>query len=192
MAHAAQLALSVLLFSCPALGALGGRDALPVVLFHGMGDSAQSDGMLAIKARLEAELPGVYVKSVYAGAAPDDARASFFGRVNDQLAAICTEQLEPDVKLRDGYSLVGLSQGGTFARVLAQRCRVPARAVVTLGAQHGGVASLPGCGGASAGALCGTVTKLASFGAYRDFVQQQLVQARAAASRGRAGGRAWR
>jgi palmitoyl-protein thioesterase len=177
--RAPQLVLQHLLLCALAALAQAGAPPLPVVLFHGMGDNAASEGMLALKARLERDLPGVYVKSLFVGTPADDAHNSFLGRVNEQLARVCAEQLEGDAALQGGFNGVGLSQGGQFLRVLAQRCGVRVRTLVTLGAQHGGVASMPGCGAASGGALCATVTRLLAAGAYSDVVQANVVQAQA-------------
>ena len=149
---------------------------LPVLLFHGMGDSAESSGMRAVAARITADT-GAYVHSIYVGAPEDEPRSSYFGRVSEQLARVCDEQLLPEPRFAGGVNAVGFSQGGQFLRALAQSCGVTVRTLVTLGAQHGGVATVPGCGADAAGGFCAQMQKLVSAGAYRGFVQTAVVQA---------------
>lgn len=49
-------------------------------------------------------------------------------------------------ELHDGFDAVGFSQGGQILRAYVQRCnRPPVRNLITVGAQHQGVANFPGC-----------------------------------------------
>ena len=81
-----------------------------MVLFHGMGDSANSEGMTAVRERIEADT-GAYVVSVLVGKPGDDVRSGFFGRVTEQLASVCAEQLLSDPRLlARGFNAVGFSQ----------------------------------------------------------------------------------
>jgi palmitoyl-protein thioesterase len=51
-------------------------------------------------------------------------------------------------QLQGGYVGIGFSQGGQFMRALVQRCQHAgprARALISVGGQHQGVATLPGC-----------------------------------------------
>jgi palmitoyl-protein thioesterase len=167
-----QLALLV---AALAAGAAAG-EPLPVVLFHGMGDSANSEGMTAVRERIVADT-GACVVSVYVGKPGDDVRSGFFGRVTEQLADVCAEQLLSDPRLlASGFNAVGFSQGGLFLRALAQTCDVRVHTLVTLGSPHGGVAQVPACS-AGDGVFCKSVARLVKSGAYTDAVQGSVVQA---------------
>lgn len=48
---------------------------------------------------------------------------SYFNNMNEKLEEIC-EKLKLDEQLKDGFSLIGYSQGGQFARALVQRCDI--------------------------------------------------------------------
>lgn len=85
--------------------------SLPVVLWHGMGDSGSSAGLGRIKGLIEGTL-GVYVLSIETGSnQAKDVFSSFFGNVNDQVAAAC-EKIRITPELSGGYNAVGFSQGG--------------------------------------------------------------------------------
>mmetsp|Transcript_20004 Transcript_20004/g.50763 ORF Transcript_20004/g.50763 Transcript_20004/m.50763 type:complete len:310 (+) Transcript_20004:53-982(+) len=171
-----------------------------------MGDSCcASYSMGAIKALIEEKLPGTYVHSIATGdGAMSDVWSSYFGNVNDQVAKVCLE-LRNTPQLARGYNAVGFSQGGQFLRAVVERCQhlgPRARTLVTLGAQHQGVANVPGCntvpsnltahtraaaagsikaaqGGAKAvgSGACETMQTLLGKGAYLPWVRDHIVQA---------------
>lgn len=121
---------------------------LPVVLWHGMGDSCCAPWSIgALKKTIEDKL-GVYVYSIATGStATYDVTSSYFGNVNDQVASVC-QQLRDDPKLQNGFNAVGFSQGGQFLRAVVERCQHTlsgVRTLVTLGGQHQGVMNTPGC-----------------------------------------------
>ncbi|KAI7840948.1 hypothetical protein COHA_005378 [Chlorella ohadii] len=162
---------------------------LPVVLWHGMGDSCCADYSIgAVRELIERELPGVFVHSIntgLGGSSVADIFSSYFGSLNDQVARVCDELLALE-ELKDGYVAVGFSQGGQFMRAVAERCQhvgPKMHTLVTMGAQHQGVANVPGCwepggGGApSASFYCRTMQGLISRGAYTAWVQRHVVQA---------------
>lgn len=173
---------------------------LPVVLWHGMGDSCcASYSMGAIKSLIEDKLPGTYVHSIATGeSALGDVWSSYFGNINDQVARVCRE-LRGTPQLDRGFNAVGFSQGGQFLRAVAQRCQHTGprmRTLVTVGAQHQGIANVPGCntvptnltsaspslaravegevGGRSA---CETMQTLVGKGAYLPWVRDHIIQA---------------
>ncbi|PRW45157.1 Palmitoyl- thioesterase 1 [Chlorella sorokiniana] len=162
---------------------------LPVVLWHGMGDYCCADYSIgAVKELIEQELPGVFVHSINTGlgaTSVTDILSSYFGSVNDQVARVCDELLALE-ELKDGYVAVGFSQGGQFLRAVAERCQHMGplmHTLVTMGAQHQGVANVPGCwepGGGSAPSAsfyCRMMQGLVSRGAYTSWVQRHVVQA---------------
>jgi len=102
---------------------------------------------------IEAQLPGVYVYSVMVGDSPAaDTMHGFLGDVNAQVEAACAT-LAAEPRLAAGFNAVGFSQGGQFLRAVVQRCGGPGggggglkvKQLITLGGQHQGVASIPGC-----------------------------------------------
>jgi len=151
--------------------------ALPVVLWHGMGDSCCNPlSMGHIKKTLEEQMPGVYVISLRIGDnVIQDTENGFFMNVNSQVSMVC-DQLAKDPLLQAGYNAMGFSQGAQFLRAVAQRCPSPQmKNLISIGGQHQGVFGLPRC--PASAAICNAVRKLLNHGAYVDFVQNTLVQA---------------
>jgi palmitoyl-protein thioesterase len=174
----------------------GGLD-LPVVMWHGMGDSCceplRSVG--ALKKMIEDKL-GVYVLSIATGSTEaKDVWSSYFGDVNEQAAAVC-EQLRSTPELQGGFNAIGFSQGGQFMRAVIQRCQhigPKANLLITLGSQHQGVMNAPGCESTAPSSLaastsavqdagsfstaCQAMQALLARGAYLPLVQNHVVQA---------------
>ncbi|XP_053123523.1 palmitoyl-protein thioesterase 1 isoform X2 [Hemicordylus capensis] len=94
---------------------------VPLVIWHGMGDSCcNPESMGYIKKIVEEKIPGIYVLSLRIGSnLIEDMENSFFMNVNDQVELVC-DKLAKDPKLRDGYNAMGFSQGGQFLLVQAQ------------------------------------------------------------------------
>ena len=138
----------------------------PVVIWHGLGDSAYADGMQELATSLKSAFPGLYVHLVaLEDTLSADQKAGFFGNVNEQVEQVC-DQLASVPELSKGFDGIGFSQGGEhnaaarseklgplnicwsgqFLRAYVQRCNKPAmRNLVTFGSQHQGVADLPTC-----------------------------------------------
>merc|ERR1712168_1312724 len=148
---------------------------VPVVLWHGMGDSAV--GMKGIENILKENIPDVYVDRFMFGVnILVDTVAGFLRDTNRQISEVC-EMVANDRELADGYNAIGFSQGGQFLRAVAQRCpSPPMKNLVTFGAQHQGVFGFPNCPG-EINFFCDIVRDLLNYGAYVDFVQEILVQA---------------
>merc|ERR1712055_660839 len=148
---------------------------VPVVLWHGMGDSAM--GMKGIETILKENIPDVYVHRIMIGGnVVADVECGFFRDTNRQISEVC-EMLAADPELQDGYNAIGFSQGGQFLRAVAQRCpNPPMKNLITFGGQHQGVFGFPNCPGENV-FFCDIVRDLLNYGAYVDFVQDFLVQA---------------
>ena len=149
----------------------------PLVIWHGLGDSAHSEGIDSFISQLKEAFPGLYVHSVTQDASSDseDRRQGFFGHVNDQVQNAC-QQLAAIDELRDGFDAVGFSQGGQFLRAYVQRCNTPkVRNLVTFGSQHMGIADLPACGPTDL--LCRVAEAALRGGIYTDYAQSHLVSA---------------
>ncbi|XP_034240708.1 palmitoyl-protein thioesterase 1-like [Thrips palmi] len=161
------------------LGLLKGSTAaqVPVVLWHGMGDSCYNDFSMGRIEKLIADRlgEGTYVTSLcFGNNLVEDSASGFIMESNKQVEKACRVIAE-DENLKDGYHAVGLSQGGQFLRAVAQRCpSPPMKVLVSLGGQHQGVYGLPHC---QSGIICNAVRKLLSVGAYWPLVQDILVQA---------------
>ncbi|KAH8398047.1 hypothetical protein KR222_011638, partial [Zaprionus bogoriensis] len=154
------------------------NNVLPVVLWHGMGDTCCLPFSLgAIKKLIEQHTNGTYVRSLRIGSnIVLDYESGFFIHPNRQIDYVCA-QLAKDPRLTNGYNAIGFSQGGQFLRALAQRCpNPPMRTLISLGGQHQGVYGLPKCPTLSVSS-CEYITKLLNYAAYEDWVQHDLVQA---------------
>ena len=154
------------------------NNPLPVVLWHGMGDSCCNPlSMGSIKRLLQDNIPSVYVKSLEIGSNQlTDIENSFLMNANDQVKMAC-EQIAEDPKLKNGFNAIGFSQGGQFLRAVAQRCsKLNMNNLISVGGQHQGVYGFPRCPGESE-KICDYVRKLLNMGAYVSYVQNHLAQA---------------
>jgi palmitoyl-protein thioesterase len=151
---------------------------LPVVLWHGMGDSCcNPESMGYIKDVIQQNVSGVYVYSVELGSnVAEDTSMGFFANMNDQIPIVCA-QLAADPNLKGGFNAIGFSQGGQFLRAYVQRCNnPPVHNLITVGGQHQGVYGLPHCRGVDY-TLCEYIRELLDYGAYISYIQESLVQA---------------
>ncbi|KAJ1913152.1 hypothetical protein IWQ60_009337 [Tieghemiomyces parasiticus] len=151
----------------------------PVVVWHGMGDSAYSkDSMGALQRSLETALPGAYIHLVALGGDQNsDVTASFWGNVNNQVDTVCRD-LQRLPQLRTGFHALGFSQGGLFLRAYVERCNTPpVRNLVTLGSPHGGIAAPPDCSDERDTWSCHTVMNQLRRRAYAWYFRDHVVQA---------------
>ncbi|XP_012673850.1 palmitoyl-protein thioesterase 1 [Clupea harengus] len=174
-----MLVVTAVLLLLPSPGsAKDSNDTVPLVLWHGMGDSCCNPlSMGSIKKMVEEDVPGIYVLSLMIGQSIiQDTENGFFKDVNEQVAFVCN-QLAQDPKLKDGYNAMGFSQGGQFLRAVAQRCpSPPMKNLISVGGQQQGVYGLPRCPGETSH-ICDWIRKKLNSGAYTDMVQKHLVQA---------------
>merc|ERR1711963_841393 len=81
---------------------------VPVVLWHGMGDSAA--GMVGIANILEDNIPGVYVHRIMIGGnLLTDTESGFFRDTNRQIREVC-QMIAEDPELAGGYNAIGFPQ----------------------------------------------------------------------------------
>ncbi|TPX38959.1 palmitoyl[protein] hydrolase [Synchytrium endobioticum] len=153
------------------------RSYRPVVLYHGLGDTANGQGMTTIKETIENELPGIYVKNIQIGENDrEDRDFTFIDNANRQVDEVC-EKLAEDKELVDGFNAIGFSQGGLFLRAYIERCNdPPVYNIITFGTPHNGIGDVPSCGEKSV-FTCQVARNLLERGAYLSFVQQRVVQA---------------
>jgi len=150
---------------------------VPVVIWHGMGDSCCNPASMGrIKQFIEDETGGLVISLKIGLTVIDDTINGFLKPVNKQVEQVCAE-LADNPDLKNGYNAVGFSQGGQFLRAVAQRCpNPPMKNLVTIAGQHQGVFGIPGCPGESQ-QLCNIMRELLYLGAYNELVQSILVQA---------------
>jgi palmitoyl-protein thioesterase len=92
-----------------------------------------------IKRMIEKHLPGIYVHSLEIGEnVIRDMENGFLLEANKQVEW-ALNQTESLPELRDGFSIMGFSQGGQFSRALLQRQSSPSvYNLVSVGGQHQG------------------------------------------------------
>lgn len=161
-----------------AAAAYPANNTLPIVIWHGMGDSCCNPlSMGSIKSMLESKFTGVYVRSLMIGnSIIEDMENGFLLNANTQVEQVC-QKISSDPKLKNGYNALGFSQGGQFLRAIAQKCPNPPMVnLISFGGQHQGVYGFPRCPGESS-TLCNYMRKLLNLGAYIPWIQNHLVQA---------------
>ena len=134
MSSAAMIRLACLL--CLAI-ALSSAVYRPVVLMHGIISTAS--GMDDIAAWLRASFPDIYVVSIEIGDGKED---SFLWPLDRQVEQFC-QIVQADEHLRDGFNMLGYSQGSIVARGALQRCSLPVYNLITLSGIHQGVFGVP-------------------------------------------------
>lgn len=157
---------------------ISNNNVLPVVMWHGMGDTCCFPFSLgSVKRLIQKETNGTYVKSLeIGGSIISDYRSGFFIHPDEQLEDACN-QIRGDPSLTHGYNAMGFSQGGQFLRALAQRCpSPPMNNLISFGGQHQGIFGLPKCPSLSHSS-CEYIRRALSTAAYEDWMQRDLVQA---------------
>lgn len=91
----------------------GGPSA--VVLMHGLGDAGSNPGMQSLAKSIMTKYPNSYAVAVDVA----NGLASFFQRMPDQTAEFA-KAVSSDPKLKDGFDVIGLSQGGLTIRDYVQ------------------------------------------------------------------------
>ena len=122
---------------------------LPLIIWHGLGDSYASEGMIQVGDLASSINPGTFVYNIQLGAsAAEDQRATFFGNLTTQLEQVCADLAEhPILSTAPAVDALGFSQGGQFLRAYVQRCNFPpVRSLVTFGSQHNGITKFQTCG----------------------------------------------
>ncbi|KAL7411819.1 Alpha/Beta hydrolase protein [Mrakia frigida] len=148
----------------------------PVVIWHGLGDSAGSEGMLGAKQDVEELFEDIFVHNIFISEDEgDDRKAGFFGNVNEQIALVA-EQLAAIPELAEGFSAIGFSQGGQFLRAFVELYNSPPiHTLVTFGSQHMGISDIPTC--RPTDFICRLASSTAKRGVYTPYAQRNLVQA---------------
>lgn len=116
------------------------------VLWHGLGDRYDSDGLQKSADIIKSVIPDAFVHSVYLNEdGSKDERQSVLGLANSQVDYVCN-QLANITELSKGFGAIGFSQGGLFLRAIVERCpNVTVSTLITFGSPHMGVLELPLC-----------------------------------------------
>ncbi|GAB0138084.1 hypothetical protein EsDP_00006329 [Epichloe bromicola] len=152
---------------------------LPLVIWHGLGDSASGEGLAQVAQLADAIAPGIFVHIVNPNrdGAGDDRAATFLGNVSEQVQAVCDQLASnPILSTAPAIDALGFSQGGQFLRGYVERCnRPPVRNLITFGSQHNGIARFRDCGPSDF--LCKGAMALLRFNVWSSFVQSRVVPA---------------
>ncbi|UJR07455.1 hypothetical protein I4U23_011744 [Adineta vaga] len=117
---------------------INGEIYRPVVIMHGVTATAANMNELAGWIRQTYE--GIYVTAIEIGNGYDD---SFLFPMNKQVEIFCQTILS-DLKLKQGFNLIGVSQGSLIVRGAVERCSLPVYNLITLVGVHQGIFGIPG------------------------------------------------
>jgi palmitoyl-protein thioesterase len=134
---------------------------LPLVIWHGLGDTFDADGLKSTAELAERVNPNTYVYTIrLSNSSSSDRRSTFFGNITTQLDSVCTQLREhPVLSKAPAINALGFSQGGQFLRGYIERCNdPPVKNLVTFGSQHNGIAKFQRC--SSSDFLCHSVAQL--------------------------------
>lgn len=151
---------------------------LPLVIWHGLGDAFNGDGIKQVGELADATHPGTFVYTIALGDdASSDRQATFFGNVSAQLDAVCARLAQhPILSTAPAVDAIGFSQGGQFLRGYVERCNFPpVRSLVTFGSQHNGISQFKDC--AARDWLCKGAMALLRYNTWSATVQSRLVPA---------------
>lgn len=151
---------------------------LPLVIWHGLGDNFQRDGMKEVAALAESTNPGTYVHLIHLGdTASADRQATFIGNLTEQIALVCDQlRADPILSTAPAVNALGFSQGGQFLRGYVERCNdPPVRNLVTFGSQHNGIAEFQEC--AWSDWICRGAEALLRAGRWSSLAQSRFVPA---------------
>ncbi|GKZ28193.1 hypothetical protein AbraIFM66950_000003 [Aspergillus brasiliensis] len=152
--------------------------ALPLVIWHGLGDQYLNPSLQHLIQLAEATNPGTYTYLVHLGSSSTaDRQATFLGNLTTQIASVC-EQLtqDPILSTAPAINALGFSQGGQFLRAYIERCNAPpVRTLITLGSQHNGISQFQSC--AWNDFICRGAEALLHSGRWSPLVQGRLIPA---------------
>ncbi|UKZ82713.1 hypothetical protein TrVFT333_010508 [Trichoderma virens FT-333] len=151
---------------------------LPLVIWHGLGDAYNSEGITEVGELADEINPGTFTYAIGLSTdANSDRSATFFGNVTQQLQTVCDVlAAHPILSTAPAIDAIGFSQGGQFLRGYVERCNnPPVRSLITFGSQHNGISEFKTCGGSDY--LCKGAMALLKFNTWSKFVQNRLVPA---------------
>ena len=151
---------------------------LPLIIWHGLGDKFDNEGLASIGALAEEVNPGTLTYIIRLDENPsNDRSATFFGNVTTQIEKVCADLARhPILSTAPAVDALGFSQGGQFLRGYIERCNFPpVRSLVTFGSQHNGISEFQEC--EPTNWACRGAEGLLRSSTWSDFVQSRLVPA---------------
>ena len=141
----------------------------PLAVFHGFGDACIYPGMASFTRKL-GKMVGTYSKCIEIGTFGSIASVTMDFEKQGQEAC---QKIAENPEFDNGFSVVGLSQGGLIARYVVESCpgSVPVRNMATFGAPHRGVGKIPQCWN---GVFCDSINWVARQFVYFDIVQRLI------------------
>jgi len=110
----------------------------PVVLMHGL--LAGSEAMSHAQEWIAQDYPGMYIKNIEIG---DGRTDSMFMQINKQVESFASQVLA-DPKLKNGFNLIGHSQGALISRAYIERYNNPkVYNYISWAGPHGGQYGIP-------------------------------------------------
>jgi len=151
---------------------------LPLVIWHGLGDNYQAEGLASVAQLAINTNPGTFTYIIHLDEdAGNDRTATFFGNLTLQIEKVCNDlAAHPILSTAPAIDALGFSQGGQFLRGYIERCNFPpVRSLVTFGSQHNGISQFQTCGATDF--LCKASESLLRLNTFSSFVQSRLVPA---------------
>lgn len=151
---------------------------LPLLIWHGLGDTYDAPGLSETAALAARTNPGTDVYIIrLSNSSSSDRRSTFFGNVTTQVESVCsTIRSHPLLSKAAAVNALGFSQGGQFLRGFVERCNYPpVRNLVTFGSQHNGIHQFQDC--KTGDWLCKSVEGLLGANTWSALAQSTLVPA---------------
>ncbi|KAJ5593992.1 uncharacterized protein N7459_000200 [Penicillium hispanicum] len=151
---------------------------IPLVIWHGLGDDFERDGLNEVANLAESVNPGTHVHLIrLADSGSGDRQATFFGNVTEQLSSVCDQLAnDPIIGTAPAINALGFSQGGQFLRGYVERCnKPPVHNLVTFGSQHNGISEFQSC--KLGDWVCNGAEALLRSGRWTEFAQSRVVPA---------------
>ena len=151
---------------------------LPLIVWHGLGDSYTGEGLLDVISLAEEMNPGLFTYAIRINEDPSlDQRATFLGNLTEQIDQVCRDlATHPIRSTAPAVDAMGFSQGGQFLRGYVERCNFPpVRNLLTFGSQHNGISAFQGC--KPFDLVCKGAQLLLRAGTWTQAVQSKLVPA---------------